>query len=136
MQLVKTCSWKIFKTLLQPNIESKCLHNVMRFWDFWEQYLTTTIGLYNIQYNNLFLFNDLSIRRRGFEFKRRFQVNSFVELDFILTVCYYHFMYAFQSESTLYICLNGWVFVYELSCCEFEYCCCHIISKLEKMPKF
>ena len=34
-----TCSWKILKTLLQRNIESKCLHNFMRFWDFWEHYL-------------------------------------------------------------------------------------------------
>ena len=29
-----TCSWKILKTLLQRNIESKCLHDFMRFWDF------------------------------------------------------------------------------------------------------
>ena len=59
-----------------------------------------------------------------------------------LTVCYYHVMCEFQSESTLYSCLNvkdllvkellihfpvrlnGWVFIYILSGCGFESCCC------------
>ena len=39
-------------------------------------------------------------------------------------------MYVFQSESTLYSCLNvwlnGWVFVYEVSGCGFESSCCHL----------
>ena len=78
-------------------------------------------------------------------------------------VCYYHVMYAFQSEYALCSSLNvkerlprnrrdiwslseyrtdkysqrksiiwpvwqnGWVFVYELSDCGFEYRCCHIL---------
>ena len=57
------------------------------------------------------------------------------------TVCFYHVTYAFQSESTLYSCLNvkkllarsrheiwlnGWVFVYELSGCGFESSCSHV----------
>ena len=29
-----------------------------------------------------------------------------VQMHFTLTVCFYHVTYAFQSESTLYICLN------------------------------
>ena len=33
------------------------------------------------------------------------EVNEF-ESDLVLTVCCYHVMYAFQSESTLCICLN------------------------------
>ena len=68
-----------------------------------------------------------------------------------LTVCYYHVTYGFKSESTLYslpecqgtpclkqapylkfkwqklsVSLNGWVFVYELSCSGFESRCCHL----------
>ena len=57
-----------------------------------------------------------------------------------LTVFSYHVMYVFQSESTLYSCLNvkellaqnrpvwlnGWVFVYDLSGCGFESSCSHI----------
>ena len=31
-KLVKTCSWEILEKLLQLNIESKRLQNVMRFW--------------------------------------------------------------------------------------------------------
>ena len=32
-----------------------------------------------------------------------------------------------QHNSIIWpICLNGWVFVYELSCCEFESRCCHL----------
>ena len=51
-----------------------------------------------------------------------------------LTVCSYHVTYAFQSESTLYSCLNvkellAWsrqLFVYELSGCGFKSCCSHL----------
>ena len=44
-----------------------------------------------------------------------------------MAVCSCHVTYAFQSESTLYSCLNGWpngwVFVYEVSGFGFESSC-------------
>ena len=56
-----------------------------------------------------------------------------------MTVCYYHATYQFQSEPTLYSLpecqgtscskqapFDGWVFIYELSGCGFEFCCCHL----------
>ena len=59
-----------------------------------------------------------------------------------LTVCSYHVTYTFQTEYTLYSCLNvkellvrrpvwinGWVFVYELSGCGFESSCSHLNDK-------
>ena len=60
-----------------------------------------------------------------------------------LTVSYYHLTYEFQSESTLYslpecqetpcskqaVWLNGWGFVYELSGCALESCCCQLNFK-------
>ena len=65
---------------------------------------------------------------------------------FFLAVCSYHVTYAFQSESTLYSCLNveellarnrcdiynlsdcngTWTHNHELSGCGFESCCSHI----------
>ena len=51
-------------------------------------------------------------------------------------VCFYHVTYEFESESTLYNCLNGWVFVYELSGCGFEsHCCQNEITSLEDQNK-
>ena len=63
----------------------------------------------------------------------------------LLSVCCYHFTYAFQSESTLYSCLNvkellaqrrrdiwslsdcfGWVLVYRLSGRGLDSRCCHL----------
>ena len=57
-----------------------------------------------------------------------------------LAVCFCHVAYVFQSESTLYSCLNvkelltrnkqiwlnGWVFIYELSDCGFVSSCSHL----------
>ena len=40
-----------------------------------------------------------------------------------LTICCYHVTYAFQSESTLYICVNV---KEEISGCWFESCWCHL----------
>ena len=54
-----------------------------------------------------------------------------------MTVCSCHVTHAFQSESTLYSCLNvndstirpnGWVFIYELSGSGFESSCSQIYT--------
>ena len=59
------------------------------------------------------------------------------EVRTFLTICYYHVTYAFQSQSTLYSCLNAkellarnrreiWSVTYELSGCGFESRCSHL----------
>ena len=84
-----------------------------------------------LKYNRTGVFNQSKI---GNEDAAKFQNKMHS-----LTVSFCHVTYAFQDESTLYSCLsvkerskqaqnlkfkwlrvNGWVFVYELSGCEFE----------------
>ena len=36
----------------------------------------------------------------------KIEKESYKNIDIYLTVCFYHVTYAFQSESTLYSCLN------------------------------